>query len=460
MLRLYDTALRRVAPLELRRPGEVSLYVCGPTVDGAPHAGHGRLTVVWDVVRRYLEWSGLAVTMVSNITDIDDKIIDRAAREGRSAAEVATEYEAVWYATMDRLGVRRPDHDPHATAWVAEMVALVEQLVADGAAYPTADGVYFSAGSVPDYGLLAHQQLDTMRAGERVAVVDDKRSPADFVLWKNAKPGEPTWPSPWGPGRPGWHTECVVMSLGLLGEGFDVHGGGIDLAFPHHENERAQAVAAGRPFARRWVHSGHLVATGGEKMSKSLGNIVSLGDLVEGFDARAFRLLVLQSHYRSPMEVSRDAMASAQRAVGRIDELARKLGATGGAPDGLAPDREVLDRFRRLLDDDLGTPAATGLVFETVSAANSALARGDAAGGGALGAAVLEMVGALGLVPGRDSGEVPAAVADLVAQRDAARAARDWDRADDIRRELVARGWAVKDTAGGTQVHPGHSGGR
>ncbi|MGH9157125.1 MAG: cysteine--tRNA ligase, partial [Acidimicrobiales bacterium] len=281
MLALYDTALRRVVPLELRRPGEVSLYVCGPTVDAEPHAGHGRMTVVWDVLRRYLEWSGLSVQMVSNITDIDDKIIARADREGRPAAGVAAHYEAAWYRAMDALGVRRPDADPHATAWVDEMVALVAGLVAGGAAYQTADGVYFSAAAVADYGLLAQQALDTMRAGERVAMVDDKRSPADFVLWKNAKPGEPNWPSPWGRGRPGWHTECVVMSLGLLGEGFDIHGGGVDLAFPHHENERAQAVAAGRPFARRWVHSGHLVAAvgpgagpgagAGEKMSKSLG---------------------------------------------------------------------------------------------------------------------------------------------------------------------------------------------
>ncbi|MEO6120657.1 MAG: cysteine--tRNA ligase [Acidimicrobiales bacterium] len=452
MLALYDTALRRVEELDLRRPGEVSLYVCGPTVYGEPHAGHGRMTVVWDVLRRYLEWSGLAVRMVSNITDIDDKIIERANREGRTAAEVAEQYEARWYDVMDGLGVRRPDADPHATAWVGEMVALVAGLVADGAAYPTADGVYFSAARVADYGLLAGQALDDMRAGERVAVVEEKRAPADFALWKKAKPGEPRWPSPWGDGRPGWHTECVVMSLGLLGEGFDIHGGGIDLVFPHHENERAQAVAAGRAFARRWAHSGHLVATGGEKMSKSLGNVVSLGELLDGFDARAFRLVVLQAHYRSPMEVSREAMASAQRAVARFDELNRKLERLGATAE-VTPNPEVLSRFRALMDDDLGTPAATGLIFETVTAANAALVGDDRPAALARAAAVFEMLKALGMATGRHGPDVPAGVAALVQEREAARASGDWGRADEIRHELGSAGWVVKDTPGGSQVH-------
>ena len=234
MLRLHDTALGEVVELDLREPGRVSMHVCGPTVYDDPHLGHGRFALVWDVVRRYLEWSGLSVRFVSNVTDLDDKIIDRARREGRTAEEVARQYEQVWYEALDALRVRRPDDDPHATAYVEHMVILVKELVGRGVAYETADGVYFSVDHVGDYGLLARQSLESLQAGARVEVGEEKRSALDFVLWKKAKPGEPEWPSPWGPGRPGWHTECVVMALDLLGEDFDLHGAGIDLAFPHH----------------------------------------------------------------------------------------------------------------------------------------------------------------------------------------------------------------------------------
>jgi cysteinyl-tRNA synthetase len=231
------------------------MYVCGPTVSGEPHLGHGRFNLVWDILRRYVAWSGIAVHFVSNVTDIEDKIINRAAAEGRSTEEVAAHYEGVWWGTMDRLGVARPDEDPHATAYVGRMVELIKTLVARGHAYVGGDGVYFASETIEGYGVLARQPLDSLRAGARVALDEEagKRSPIDFVLWKLAKAGEPWWPSPWGEGRPGWHTECVVMSLDLLGDRFDLHGGGNDLAFPHHENERAQAVGAGHVFARRWV---------------------------------------------------------------------------------------------------------------------------------------------------------------------------------------------------------------
>ncbi|HSS08523.1 MAG TPA: class I tRNA ligase family protein, partial [Acidimicrobiales bacterium] len=274
MLRLYDTALREVMELESRDPGRLSIYVCGPTVYSDPHIGHGRFALIWDILRRYLEWTGLEVQYVSNVTDIDDKIIARANDDGREAADVAIQYEKVWWDTMDRLGVKRPTEDPHATAYVERMIALIQDLVDRGRAYQGGDGVYFSTETVEDYGLLAPGPLENLKAGARVAVDQEqgKRSPNDFALWKSAKPGEPWWDSPWGPGRPGWHTECVVMSLDLLGEGFDLHGGSIDLAFPHNENERAQAVADGKRFARRWAHSAHLFAEDGEKMSKSLGN--------------------------------------------------------------------------------------------------------------------------------------------------------------------------------------------
>ena len=286
MLRLHDTATGEVRPLELRDEGRVSMYVCGPTVYDLPHLGHGRFTLVFDVLRRHLIASGLDVTYVSNITDIDDKIIEKAAAEGRSEAEVAGEFEDEWWQAMDRLNVLRPDEIPHATAFVDGMVATIAELLAAGVAYTTSDGVYLDTSTVDGYGLLAGQPLDSLRAGARVEGNEEKRSPLDFALWKSAKPGEPVWPAPFGEGRPGWHTECVVMSLDLLGEGFDLHGGGLDLKFPHHENERAQAVALGRPFARHWAHNGWVMVEG-EKMSKSLGNFTSLTDLLAKADGRS-----------------------------------------------------------------------------------------------------------------------------------------------------------------------------
>src|SRR5665213_2426638 len=294
MLRFYDTAAGAVVDFVPRDAGAISIYVCGPTVYGPPHIGHGRSTLVYDVLRRYLEWRGFAVRHVSNVTDIDDKIIARASAEGRPWQEIAVECEAEYWYAMDALGVQRPHEIPHATAYVAQMIELISDLIARGSAYETADGVYLEASTVEGYGLLTHQSLDDLRAGARVDVVEDKRSHLDFALWKRAKPGEPSWPSPFGDGRPGWHTECVVMSLDLLGQGFDIHGGGLDLVFPHHENERAQAVALGLHFAARWMHHGFVTASG-EKTSKSLGNFRTLRDLLEEFDPRAYRLLVLRS---------------------------------------------------------------------------------------------------------------------------------------------------------------------
>jgi cysteinyl-tRNA synthetase len=452
MLQLFDTAKGGVAPVELREPGKVSMYVCGPTVYGPPHLGHGRFSLVFDVLRRYLEWSGLDVTYVSNVTDIDDKIIQRAHREDRDWRDIARRCEAVWYRAMDGLGVRRPDRDPHATAYVEQMVALIERLVARGAAYETSDGVYFLAERVDDYGLLARQPLDSLKAGARVEGTGEKRSPVDFALWKKAKPGEPHWPSPWGEGRPGWHTECVVMALDLLGEDFDLHGGGQDLAFPHHENERAQAVADGRRFARTWVHNG-FVEVEGTKMSKSLGNVTNLLDLVEQYDGRAYRLLVLQSHYRSPIDVTDASLRNAQGGLERLDAFARRVATVEGLA-GAEPDAGALDRFRAAMDDDLQTPAATRLLFDLVREANSALDAGDAAAAGPLAAAAVEIAGALGLEMRAGVAEVPDEVQGWAAERDAARAARDWARADALRDRITAAGYLVEDAAAGTVVRP------
>ena len=450
MLRLHDTATGAVRPLDLREPGKVSVYVCGVTVSDVPHVGHGRFSLVWDVVRRYLEWSGLEVRYVSNITDVDDKIIARAEREGRAAAEVASEYERAWYDTMDRLGVRRPDDDPHATAYIGRMVDLVQALVERSVAYETDDGVYLSVADVPGYGLLARQDLDSLRSGARIEVDDAKRSPLDFAVWKKAKPGEPSWPSPWGDGRPGWHTECVVMSLDLLGEGFELHGGGLDLAFPHHENERAQAVALGRRFAGHWVHNGLVVVAGGEKMGKSLGNTADLASLLRTHDPRAYRLLVLRSHYRSPLVVTETELADASAALRRLDTVFRRAAEIGLTPG--PPDPEVLERFRGHMDNDLNTPPAMGLLFEQVRRANTLLdSEDDESAATALGS-IRAIATAVGLAV---AGEVEApeeAALDLARRRDAARAARDWGAADAARDELVGLGYVVEDGPGGTSV--------
>ncbi len=361
----------------------MSMYVCGPTVYDVPHLGHGRFTLVFDVLRRFLEFRGLDVRYVSNITDIDDHIITKASEESRSEADVAGQYEAVWWDAMDRLGVKRPTETPHATAFVTDMVATISTLVDRGVGYETSDGVYLSVDQIEGYGLLARQSLDSLRAGARVEPGEEKRSPLDFVLWKKARPGEPTWESPWGPGRPGWHTECVAMSLDLLGDDFDLHGGGMDLAFPHHENERAQAVGLGRRFARHWVHNGWVVVEG-EKMSKSLGNFTSLTDLLDRADARAYRLLVLRAHYRSPLEVTPSTVAQAENALERLDELARRFELAAppqlGAQDalGAGADPEAVASFVARMDDDLDTPGALAGIFDLARRAHSAADAGDA----------------------------------------------------------------------------------
>ncbi len=477
MLRLYDTATERVRELVPNEGGVIGLYVCGPTVYGPPHVGHGRLALVFDVLRRYLEHRGMVVRHVSNVTDVDDKIIDRARDERRPWQAVAEEAEAQWWSAMEDLSVLRPHETPHATAYVEQMVHLVGQLLGRGAAYWAPDGVYLSVARIDGYGLLAHQDLDKLREGERVRETAGKRSPLDFALWKAAKPGEPSWPSPFGNGRPGWHTECVVMSLALLGEGFSLHGGGNDLVFPHHENERAQAVAIGSTFARHWMHNG-LVEAGGEKMSKSLGNYLTLADLVEGgADPRAYRLLVLRARYRSPLEVTAELLGEAGRAVRRLDDLAVRLGALGprahrpggevggaggegGEGDGPADGRSPLaaagdldDRFQAAMDDDLDTAGAVAELFDGLREANKLLDAGDAAGGAALGERLLSCFSALGLGTRDPLADVPdEAVEALARRRDAARAAGDYSAADAARDEIEERGWRVEDTPTGTRL--------
>ena len=452
--RLYDTAKQEVVPLVERDPGSVSVYLCGPTVYGPPHIGHGRQLLVYDVLHRYLEWTGRTVTFVSNITDIDDQIIDRAVREDRDASDIAVKCEAVWWDAVDRLDVLRPDHIPHATEYVDEMIDLIGQLVSSGKAYETGAGVYLSVEEVPGYGMLAHQSLDSLQegGGDREMVAADKRHPADFVLWKPAKDGEPTWPSPWGDGRPGWHTECVAMSLRILGEGFDLHAGGLDLTFPHHENERAQAVALGREFATHWMHHG-FVEMEGEKMSKSLGNVKNLLDLTEVYDPRAYRLLILRSHYRSPIEVTDATMVDAEAALGRLDTFARRTAplVEGGSVEA---DREALDAFAAAMDNDLDTPGGVDVMFRQVRAGNTALDGGDDTAAATAAATVREIAHTLGLELHEDEAEAPAEIRELADRRAAARADKDFDLADRLRDELTAAGWSVEDSPAGPVLRP------
>jgi cysteinyl-tRNA synthetase len=456
-VRIFDTMTRDRVELELRDPGKVSIYVCGPTVYDVPHIGHGRTAIVFDTIRRYLEWSGLEVTFVTNVTDVEDKIIRRAAETGTTEPEVAARYEAAYFDELARLGVRKADRLPHATEYIGPMQDLIGELVAGGNAYTVegeSGGVYFDVTTFPSYGALPHRSLEQLldSAGARVEVDEAKRNPVDFALWKTAKPGEPVWDSPWGPGRPGWHIECSAMSLDLLGEGFDVHGGGDDLVFPHHENERAQAEGAGHRFARHWIHSG-MVQVGGEKMSKSLGNFTTLADALDAHGPRAFRMAVLQSHYRRAVELGDRELAAAATAVDRLDALFRRAAAAGIDSAGASLDAETVARFRAAMDDDFSTHRAIAAIFDAVTAANAAIDDGERERAASALATVAELAGVLGIETGGETGEPDAEVDALVAARDAARAAKDYAEADRIRGELAARGVTLEDTPSGTIWH-------
>ncbi len=443
MVHLHNSATGQIEELKPIEAGTVSMYVCGPTVYDVPHIGHGRFVLVFDILRRYLEHRGLSVVHVSNITDVDDKILARAASEGREPLEVSRQFEDLWWETLRSLNVLRPTHTPHATAYISKMLSFIGELVEADAAYLAGDGVYFEVSKVSDYGLLAHQSLDSLRAGARVEANPNKRSQLDFALWKLTPDDRWAWDSSFGRGRPGWHTECVVMSEDLLGKTFDIHGGGADLMFPHHENERAQARALGHRFAHLWVHNG-FVAVNDVKMSKSLHNYVTLPDLVGSSDPRAYRLLVLQAHYRSPLEVNVALIADAARALGRIDSALERYWATPAAGGLVLGEPTVMEAFHGAMDDDLDTPAAVSLLFQTVTRMNSAMDRNDEVAS-ALGAAVAAITSALGLQNEKRDVAIPAAVADLFRKREAARAGRDFALSDALRKNLEELGWIIED---------------
>ncbi|HVS29424.1 MAG TPA: cysteine--tRNA ligase, partial [Solirubrobacteraceae bacterium] len=395
-MRIYNTMTRSKEDFTPLVAGRVGMYVCGVTPYDYSHIGHARSAVVFDVIRRYLEYRGFLVKTVRNYTDVDDKIIQRANREGVSAVEIADRYIEAEGRDMAALGLLPPDVAPKATEHITEMVALIGRLVAKGVAYVVDGDVYFEIRRFPPYGRLSGKKLDELLAGARVEVDERKRDPRDFALWKAAKPGEPTWGSPWGPGRPGWHIECSVMSMLYLGETFDIHGGGTDLVFPHHECEIAQAEAdTGKPFARYWLHNG-MLNLGAEKMSKSLGNTLTIRELIKRHDPDALRLWMLGTHYRHQLEWAEERVGDSAKALGRLralveeaDRIAAKgtpaPGPNGGLFDEIAAHRA---RFEAAMDDDFNTPQALGVLFDLARLLQGARAQAD---DGRLAAGVLLM---------------------------------------------------------------------
>ena len=465
-MRVYNTLGRELQELVPRTPGEVSLYVCGPTVQSAPHVGHGRQAVAFDVIRRYLVWSGLRVRYVTNITDVEDKIIAAAQAEGVTAAEIARRTTAQFLDAYRRLRVDPPDALAYATEHIGEMIGLIARLVERGHAYAAGGDVYFAVRSFPGYGRLSGRIVDELVSGARIEPGEHKRDPLDFALWKGSKPGEPVWESPWGRGRPGWHIECSAMAERDLGFGFDIHGGGLDLVFPHHENEIAQseAAAGAAPFARIWLHNG-MVTLRGEKMSKSLGNVVGLLDLLDASRPEAIRLFYLRAQYRQPIEFAPDLLIEAETALDRLWSFRRRLGSVSAAPDAA-----VVEAFRGAMDDDFNTAAGLGVLFDAVRDGNRLLDAGEDAeptaaaydeitGVLAIGepaASLADVADALSGIASRlgvSGGPAEDAVAALIGYRTGARAARDFAAADLVRRELAALGIVLEDGADGTTWH-------
>lgn len=451
-MKLYDTLAGDVVEFVPRIAGEVSIYACGPTVYDHPHLGHARQSLTYDVIRRYFEWTGLKVHHVANITDIDDNIINRAKAEGSTEPEIAAQWTSEYDDVMDALGILTPHDRPKATEYVREMVELITVLVENGSAYANSSGVYLRVRSVEDYGALVHRTPDELAEGSRarVEVDDNKEDPLDFALWKAAKPGEPTWPSPWGDGRPGWHIECAAMSLDILGENFDLHGGGRDLVFPHHTNERAEAIAAGKSFARYWVHNA-FINVGSEKMSKSLNNFKTVRDVLDEdpLNARAIRLVLLQTHYRKDLEINPDVLTAAREALKGIDAMVRRADAAGLSRSATERDTDAIAAFRAAMDHDFGTPEAVATIFDLVRRANTAI-DAESANATALACTAVELANALGLAVGtQQDGAADDDTESLLAQREDAKRVKDYATADQIRQDLAARGITVEDTANG-----------
>jgi cysteinyl-tRNA synthetase len=464
-LHLTNTLTRRKELFVPRDPGKVGIYLCGITVWNEPHIGNLRNVVVFDVLRRHLVASGYDVLMVRNYTDVDDKIINASGHDPLRMFVLAEQWTRVYDEVTAALGVIPPDIAPRATGHIPEMIELVAKLVDVGLAYQAGGDVYFAVGKFPEYGKLSGRDPSELLAGARVEVNPDKRDPLDFALWKGAKPGEPCWSSPWGPGRPGWHLECSAMSAKYLGRGFDIHGGGEDLIFPHHENEIAQSEGAtGEPFARYWLHNAFLTI-GGAEMHKSVGNVVTPRALLQRYRGVVLRYALMSAHYRSPLEFSSDVLEESAAAYGRLATFATNAAralhhqevAAGGVDGG-----DWHERFVAALDDDLNIPAALAVLFDLVSAANPLIARverGVPEAVAELHARLVtfsDLAGRLGFTPLLDLPEqtvFPAVLKLVLELRERARAARDFEAADLIRERLQSVGIRIEDRAGGPRWH-------
>ena len=468
-MQIYNSLNRRKEEFAPLQPGKVGLYACGVTVYDLCHIGHARSLVVFDVIFRYLKYRGLDVTFVRNFTDIDDKIINRSNERGITWKELADKYIDEFYVDMDRLGLLRPTIEPRATEHIDEIIALVRRLEEKGLAYEVDGDVYYRLQQFKGYGKLSGKNVDDLLSGARVEVDDRKESPLDFALWKKSKPNEPSWPSPWGEGRPGWHIECSAMSQKYLGETFDIHGGGKDLIFPHHENEIAQSEGAtGKPLARYWIHNG-FVNIDQEKMSKSLGNFLTIRELLEEVHPEVLRFFVISSHYRSPIDFSRENVAAAAAGLERLYQVLERLdevadgavpGDAGGLEERLTAWRED---FIQAMDDDFNSAAAVAVLFEAAKESNRWLdeARAQAASAARIAELLRELGGVLGLfavAPAEflqgagGAGELSEAeIEALIAERSAARAAKDWAAADRVRDQLAAAGIILKDSPDGTR---------
>lgn len=455
-LRLFDTETRTLRDFTPLVPGHASVYLCGATVQGRPHIGHVRSGVAFDVLRRWLSAGGLDVAFIRNVTDIEDKILTKAAAAGRPWWEWAATHERAFDEAYRQLNVLPPSAEPRATGHITQMVDLMRRLIDRGHAYASAGNVYFDVVSYPEYGRLSGHRIDDVHQGESAG--EGKRDPRDFTLWKAAKSGEPTWPSPWGPGRPGWHLECSAMAEFYLGAEFDIHCGGMDLVFPHHENEIAQSKAAGRGFARYWLHNGW-VTMGGEKMSKSLGNVLSVPNVLERVRPVELRYYLGSAHYRSMLEYSDKALADAAQSYQRLEAFVRRVAERGGE----VPVGKWTDAFAAALDEDLAVPKALAEVHHVVHEGNRALDAGVVETAREHASQVRAMLGILGIDPldphwNSGAGDISAATAALevlvgaeLERRQQARAAKDWATADAVRDRLQAAGIEVTDTPNGPE---------
>ena len=461
-MKIYNSQTRRKEEFVPIEPGKVRIYSCGPTVYNYFHIGNARPFIMFDLLRRYLEYRGYEVKFVQNFTDIDDKMIKRANEEGTTVEELGDRFIAEYFKDADALGIHRATVHPRATRHIGDIIGLIKRLEKNGLAYNVNGDVYFDTEAFPGYGKLSGQNLEDLEAGARIDVDDAKRHPMDFALWKAQKPGEPAWPSPWGMGRPGWHIECSAMSMKYLGETIDIHCGGKDLLFPHHENEIAQSEGAtGKPFVHYWMHNGH-INVDNQKMSKSLGNFFTVRDISKEFDLEAVRMFMISAHYRSPVNFSKEMIEQSKAALDRLytardnwtflldhaperelNEAEQALTAKG---------REAVAKFDEAMDDDLNTADAIGAIFELVKEGNLAITADTARAAIKSTLSTLkEMTDVLGILS-RENDAIPDDIKALVEQRKQARAEKNWAESDRLRDEITARGFVLEDTPKGAKV--------